>query len=70
MNNRLRTDDRRNNGTEVKHNLFPPAAAAVKTHFYWSMSRCGGSEQVLRDSLMNIVAHYRVSPALMSVQKK
>ncbi|XP_078617371.1 uncharacterized protein LOC144885371 [Branchiostoma floridae x Branchiostoma japonicum] len=34
-------------------------AAAVKTHFYWSMSRCGGSEQVLRDSLMNIVAHYR-----------
>ncbi|CAH1238875.1 Hypp5655 [Branchiostoma lanceolatum] len=41
------------------HAELADKGAPVKTHFYWCMARCGGSEQVLRESLLNIVDHYR-----------
>ncbi|XP_078700628.1 uncharacterized protein LOC144927194 isoform X2 [Branchiostoma floridae x Branchiostoma belcheri] len=41
------------------HPQLADKGAPVKTHFYWCMARCGGSEQVLRDLLLNIVEHYQ-----------
>ncbi|XP_078689086.1 uncharacterized protein LOC144920642 [Branchiostoma floridae x Branchiostoma belcheri] len=49
---------RRNQGV-TWHPQLADKGAAVKTHFYWSMAGCGGSEQALQQSLLNIVDHYK-----------
>ncbi|KAI8487157.1 hypothetical protein Bbelb_349550 [Branchiostoma belcheri] len=46
-------------GTVKLYNTFDEMGAPLKTHFYWSMKRCAGSIQVLRDSLLNVVEHYQ-----------